>query len=680
MNTMDKLNAQVPFLRIFFPFAFGILIAHYFLVPAFIAWILAALASGLAYFCSYRSNSTRLCILTKGYFVSIALLFIGVGVTNHWNSCKYDPNFTQIDWYTGVVTDHSPIKNNRQKYIVDVDGGTNQDGYVSIKERIVLVLKDSDHTASIAPGTRIAFDEKPSEIAPPANPGEFDYKRFMDLKAIRYQLYCRKPVSISPLSEHTFRTRLLVFRTRLLERLEAQIQSDNEFGVIAALTLGEKDFLTEEIKTGYATTGAMHVLAVSGLHVGIIYMILNLLLKPLSRNTRFRVLKPVLALVFLWTYAFITGLPASVFRATTMFSFIVVGEGLKRKPNTYNSVITSAMVLLLFNPNILFEVGFQLSYLAVLSIIFFQPRLAELYKPKNKAINWAWQLFTVSIAAQLGTSPIGIYYFNQFPTYFWISNFLVIPMAGFILYTTFAYFLLSFFAPLSTLIAWVLRTMVWILNTGISKIENLSGSLIEGLYINSLDVLLYYVLLFSISFVLIFRFKKGIVVALASMLGLLVGNTFQAIETQTQQLIVVHKTSRNPLISFVNGREHAYYFGGDTLSNYEENILRNTEKSFKTSKSVKINDLETLPFPWLASCDENIVFQGVDFSLNTRKSYKLRNYADFVTHYGNYQISGTMKLNDNSIKLFQSYAPNLQVPPDTLKHQFQKDGALLVLF
>lgn len=680
MNTMDKLNAQVPFLRIFFPFAIGIFAAHSLEIPSFVCWTLAALASGLAYFCSYRSNTTRLCILIKGYTVSLALLFIGFGVASCWNVNKYDPSFSQLNWYTGVVTDHSPIKNNRQKYIVDIDGGTSEQGYMPINERIVLVLKDADHVAPVAPGTRIAFSEKPIEIAPPANPGEFDYQRFMDLKGIRYQLYCRRPVSISPLNEHTFRTRLLIFRTRLLERLKAQIQSDNEFGVIAALTLGEKDFLTEEIKTGYATTGAMHVLAVSGLHVGIIYLILNFLLKPLSRNPRFRILKTLLALTLLWTYAFITGLPASVFRATTMFSFIVVGEGLKRKPNTYNSVITSAMVLLLFNPNILFEVGFQLSYLAVLSIIYFQPRLAELYKPKNKAINWAWQLFTVSIAAQLGTSPIGIYYFNQFPTYFWISNFLVIPMAGFILYTTFAYFLLSFFAPLSTWIAFVLKKMVWALNAGIYYIENLPGSLVEGLYLGSIDVLLYYVLILSLSFVFIFRFKRGILVALASMLGLLVVNTFQTIETQTQQLIVVHKTSRNPLISFVNGREHAYYFGGDTLSTYEENILRNTEKSFKTFKSVKINDLETMPFMWLASYRENIVFQGIDIALNTRKSYQLRNYADFVTHYGNYQLWGNMTLNANSIKLVQTYQASTQPETDTLKHHFQKDGALLVLF
>ena len=253
-------------------------------------------------------------------------------------------------------------------------------------------------------------------------------------------------------------------------------------------------------------------------------------------------------------------------------------------------------------------------------------------------------------------------------------------MAGFILYTTLAYFLFSFIAPLSKLIALILKTMVWLLNAGISKIENLPGSLIEGLYISSIDVVLYYLLILSISFVLIFRFKKGIQVALASMLGLFIGSTFQAIENETQQLIVVHKTSRNPLISFVNGREHAYYFGGDTLSNYEENVLRNTEKYFKTSKSVKINDLETLPFPWLAAYDENIVFQGIDFALNTRKSYELRNYANFVTYYGNYQISGAMKLNDNSIKLYQSYSAPLQVAPDTLRHQFQKDGALLVLF
>ena len=178
----------------------------------------------------------------------------------------------------------------------------------------------------------------------------------------------------------------------------------------------------------------MHVLAVSGLHVGIIFFILNFLLTPLNRNKRLLKIKLFLLVGALWFYAFLTGLSPSVMRSCTMFSFIVVGENLNKRTNIYNTLAASAFLLMLINPLIIFGAGFQLSYIAVISIVFFQPRLAALVAVKNRILKYVWDLFTVSVAVQIGTAPISIFYFHQFPVYFWLSNFIVIPGAALILY------------------------------------------------------------------------------------------------------------------------------------------------------------------------------------------------------------------------------------------------------
>ena len=183
--------------------------------------------------------------------------------------------------------------------------------------------------------------------------------------------------------------------------------------MLAALTLGYKDALTPELRESFSTTGAMHVLAVSGLHVGIIFVVLEFLLSFLNRWRFGKRLKPILIIVLLWSYAFITGLSPSVLRSSVMFSCMAFGGVLGRKSNTYNTIFVSAFFLLFFNADLLFDVGFQLSYSAVIAIVYFQPKIAGLLYVRNRFLRWAWDLAAVSLAAQIGTAPFAIFYFHQ---------------------------------------------------------------------------------------------------------------------------------------------------------------------------------------------------------------------------------------------------------------------------
>ncbi|MDO9136394.1 MAG: ComEC/Rec2 family competence protein, partial [Lutibacter sp.] len=199
------------------------------------------------------------------------------------------------------------------------------------------------------------------------------------------------------------------------------------------LLLGQRQHLTSELQQSYIGAGAIHILAISGLHIGIILLILTAVFKPLHYFKHGKLMATALIIVILWMYAIIAGMSPSVVRAVAMFTAIAFGMYVNRPSGTYKTLVISMFFLLLFNPYYLFEVGFQLSYLAVFSIVWIQPKIYNLWKPKFWILDKLWQLLTVSSAAQIGVLPLSLYYFHQFPGLFFVSNLVIIPVLGIIL-------------------------------------------------------------------------------------------------------------------------------------------------------------------------------------------------------------------------------------------------------
>jgi len=200
-----------------------------------------------------------------------------------------------------------------------------------------------------------------------------------------------------------------------------------------ALLLGQRQEISKELSDNYSKAGAIHILAVSGLHVGIILLILSFVLKPLERVNKGKLIKLVLVILFLWFFAVLAGMSASVTRAVTMFSAIALGQFFNKRNAVEHSLIFSMFIILLWKPLFLFDVGFQLSYTAVFGIIWVQPVLYQLWKPTFFIVDKGWQLISVSVSAQLGVLPISLFYFHQFPGLFFISNLIIIPFLGVIL-------------------------------------------------------------------------------------------------------------------------------------------------------------------------------------------------------------------------------------------------------
>ncbi len=367
-----------------------------------------------------------------------------------------------------------------------------------------LPLEDSIY---LEKGDLIYVSGKPNEVSPPANPGEFNYKNYLAYNRIYHQHFIREDLAkIGHKPPPFFVEYSDRLRNYCIDVIADYIQNEDSRAVILALSLGVKDELENDLVRAFSATGAMHVLAVSGLHVGIIYLLLFQVFQRLGLSKKkYRWLMAILSIVILWFYALLTGLSPSVLRAVTMFSFVAMGRALFRNGNIYNTLAASAFVLLWFNPYLIMSIGFQLSYLAVFGIVYIQLKLYELWAPKYWLLDKIWAISCVSIAAQLATGPLSILYFHQFPTYFLISNLFIIPAAFVTLIGALLLMILSFIPALAAGLGWLLNGFVGLVNKLVFWVGSFSGSTIEGIH---LDILQTWLVYFTLGGMILFFVKK----------------------------------------------------------------------------------------------------------------------------------------------------------------------------
>ncbi len=254
----------------------------------------------------------------------------------------------------------------------------------------------------------------------------------------------------------------------------------DELGVLSALSVGDKTLLDKDLKNSYSSTGASHILAVSGLHVGVVFWVFTQLLSQIFRGERFA----------LWSYTFVTGLSPSVIRASIMLSMVSLASLLNRRAMVYNTVFASAFMMLLYSPNYLFDVGFQLSYVAVLSILVFQKPIYQAFVFRSKICDKAWSLLSVSFAAQLGTMPLTLYYFHQISNVFWLSGFIVIPLSTVIIYLSVFLWTIHWIPYLSKGTAFLVEKSVRCMNFSIEKMESFHGIVCSNVRFEWVDLML----------------------------------------------------------------------------------------------------------------------------------------------------------------------------------------------
>lgn len=300
--------------------------------------------------------------------------------------------------------------------------------------KILVNIKKDSTKSQLKADDNLAVKTVLNTIAKPLNPYGFNYKKYLQQQQIHHQISVENFHFLRlPKSRRTLKGIASNIREKITETLINYGFKNDELAVVNALLLGQRQNITSELQQSYAGAGAIHILAVSGLHIGIILLILTAIFKPLNYFKHGKLAASMLIIIILWMYAILAGLSASVVRAVAMFTAIAIAMYVNRPSGVYKNLVISMFFLLLFNPYYLFEVGFQLSYVAVFSIVWIQPKLYNLWKPKFWFFDKTWQLFTVSVAAQIGVLPLSLYYFHQFPGLFFVSNLVIIPFLGIIL-------------------------------------------------------------------------------------------------------------------------------------------------------------------------------------------------------------------------------------------------------
>ncbi|MFT7197993.1 MAG: competence protein ComEC [Marinoscillum sp.] len=439
----------------------------------------------------------------KGASILLVITYLGGYLAMVADSSRSENHYAHhpyIDGFVGIITSDNTERDNHHRYEMAIKLLYEDGASIESQGKIYFyVSKDSSTKAPFQYGDVLAVNRSYFDVAPPKNPDEFNYKSYLEKQNIFAHAFVAleetKKIGFQPKS--SLRQWAFSIRTGAKDQLERYIEDDRERSILTALLLGIKDYLDDDLQTAYASAGAMHVLAVSGLHVGIVFIMLSFLCKSWKDTKVGNIIFTIGSVLIIWLYALVTGFSPSVMRATTMFTVIIISSGLSRRANIYNSLGIAAIVLILFDPFMIYSVGFQLSFVAVLGIVILHPRLYHLIDFNTKVTDYIWSITCVSIAAQLATFPLSMLYFHQFPTYFLISNLVVIPAATVMLGAGIGMLLFgSIFDMLGQWIGFLLEKFVWIINEIITALQFLPKPIFDWLYFDALDTLLVYLILF----------------------------------------------------------------------------------------------------------------------------------------------------------------------------------------
>ncbi len=595
---------QIPIIRLLIPYLAGIIFQIYFqfsidlIIVIFLFFIIVILVTN-----SIKAFSQTFRRRWTFGFLLITIMFI-VGVIN--TRLVYKPpiseHLNKKDFYRAIILKPIEEKTNSFQATAQIFKKNKKLG------KAIIYFKKDSLSEKINMGDNIIFHSTLSEINNSNNPDEFDYKKYLSFHNIFMQTYVNsngwKLINIKG------RKNILIFpqqvRNKLLKILFKYGVKDKEYQIASAIILGYKNGLSSEIKQSYAASGAMHILAVSGLHVGIIYLVFSYLLRALIRTKKFQWINTLLLILIIWFYAIITGLSPSIQRAAIMFSFIIIGYSLKRPVNIYNSIFLSAFLLLLINPYIITEIGFQLSYLAVLGIVTLYPKIYGLWPMKLYLFDKIWALVSVSVSAQIATLPVTLYYFHQFPIFFILTNVIVVPLVTIILYLGIALFMFSFWPWLALSLGASLSFIIKLLNTIVINVESFRFSIIENIYFTKPHIILFYAfIIFTFLFIYYKKstYLKSSLFILLIILGFSLYNNYQI---KIQNKFYVYNIHGQSVYNYIKGQKSYVFYGKNysiSNSNFNYAIRKNILLSGIRNKNIKYIDFDSI-----SNMHENIMY------------------------------------------------------------------------
>ena len=485
---------------------------------------------------------------------------------------------------------------------------------------IIYVRKDAVLPFNMVYGDVFLIRHIFQEPDPPKNPGAFNFSRYLQQQGIHHIAFAKANDMVPTQQREAKWQWKCIYNARLyFHRVLDQYFQDADIKTVGeAMVIGSKTTIDADMRQAYANTGTMHILAVSGLHVGILYAVLVFLLRPvtwLHKNKNGRKVMCLLLLIIIWWYACLAGLSASVNRSAVMFSFLSLGKLWERDSNTFNVLFASMFVLIVADPFCVTQAGFQLSYLAVGGILFFQPFFMRLYRPKWRIIKYVYELLTVSISAQVATLPLTLFYFHQFPNYFLVSNLLAIPISFVVLVAGLALFAFGSISVIAPFIAACFGWSMSLMNGSILAVDRLPYAVTDDIYFSIGSLCLVYACVFAFGGWLALRNIRWGIAALLFLVGVIAERQWHTLTEWQSERMVIYTTKEHPVISF-QYRGKTVLFSDTipitTLSDYQFSVQADlVDHAGAPEKEVSL--LDTLGrsgegwavrFPWVILGDE----------------------------------------------------------------------------
>ena len=424
--------------------------------------------------------------------------------------------------YVADIVEPVVQKANSTKVVLQIFACLENGKWQKRNDKILAFISKEKTSQKLFYGNRLIISCLLTEPEQSVFPGGFDYRRYLNLRGIflKTNIKIHHWKQIGCKGKNILYYRALLLRKQLLDILKERGLEGREFGVSSALLLGYVDEVDSDLMKDYAATGVLHILSVSGMHVSMIFLVLEKLLSFLDKWKTGRIIKTLLSLLLIWFYALLTGLSPAVLRAATMLSFVIAGNSLKRNPDTLNILAASFFFLLVWDPKLLMDMGFQLSYLAVVGIVLLYKPIYDRIVLSNWILDKGWSLISVSIAAQLATTPLSLFYFHQFPNYFLLANIFVVPFSNLIIYTGILALILSGIPFLSMVLVKLLAWAVGFMNGLICFLGSLPGAVTHGIFLDLFELGCIYGMLIMICFYIGLKHKKWLIIFFSILISL----------------------------------------------------------------------------------------------------------------------------------------------------------------
>ena len=565
---------RAPFIRLLLALIIGIVLQWHCQVPL-TSWLILFAVSSLAILAFFYFLLFKRFYLgaLNGLFIMIPFVSLGAilvfndDIRNHQNWIGHQ--YREQD--AVIVTIEEPLAEKTKSFKAEatISYLIKSGNAVPVKGKTIIYFQKDSSTSRLKYGSQIIFKKSLQEIKNSGNPGGFDYRRYSLFHGITHQVYLKAGefVILNETNKQKWKEFIYASRENVLDILRSNIKGDKELGLAEALLIGYKDDLDKTLVQSYTNTGVVHIIAISGLHLGLIYWLLLLVLKPLQKRSHYKWLKPVIVICGLWLFSLLAGAQPSILRSAVMFTCLVLGDSLVKKSSIYNTLAFSAFLLLCYNPYWLWDVGFQLSYSAVFSIVIFMKPIYQWFYVKNKSLDFLWKINAVTIAAQILTLPVSIYHFHQFPVHFLLTNFVAVPLSSVILIGEILLCALSFIPLVASLIGKLLSWLIWLMNSWVERIEALPFSLWDGLQVNSMQVLVLFISIAGFSYWLLEKKKPGLITGLVGLLLFFMIRNISFWQAINQQKLIVYNVPQHQAIDFVAGRQFIFYGDSDLLKN-----------------------------------------------------------------------------------------------------------------